>query len=274
MEGGGELELAVTDLCITARLKGAKESRLINNLSFSVSCKSRLAVVGHSGCGKTMTALSILGLLPDNCHAKGSILWDGRQLLALTPLKHRALLGKELVLIPQSGSDFLNPSLTISHQMKEGLARIGIKRGERMAVMRDLLEKAGFQNPDEVLRSYPFQLSGGMAQRVVMAMASAGSPGLVIADEPTRGIDQNNRKQFMESLNTLFSQSAVILITHDISVAACCSDILVMKEGAVEEYGERRQVLAHPVKEYTKKLLRDLPRGLDLQKGEPGYAHR
>lgn len=256
------MELAVRHLNITAAMKGGAASDIVRDVSFSVSCGDKLAVVGGSGCGKTMTAMSILGLLPDNCRATGSILWNGKDLLSLPPKKRRKLLGVEHVLIPQSGADFLNPSLTVKRQMSEALARIGVASGARKAVMYQLLEGVGFSEPEKVLGSYPFQLSGGMSQRVVTAMASAGKPKLVVADEPTKGIDQSNKEQFLINLDTLFSEAAVMLITHDISVAAACNYIMVMKDGVVEEYGETSKVLLHPQSGYTHQLICDLPHAL------------
>lgn len=256
------MELAVRHLNITATMKGGVTSDLVRDVSFSVSCGDKLAVVGLSGCGKTMTAMSILGLLPDNCHATGNIFWNGKDLLSVPSKKRRKLLGAEHVLIPQSGADFLNPSLTIKHQLNGVLARIGMASGDRKKVMHQLLGGVGFSEPEKVLRSYPFQLSGGMAQRVVMAMASAGKPKLVVADEPTKGIDQSNKEQFLINLDTLFSEAAVMLITHDISIAAACNHIMVMKDGRIEEYGETSKVLLNPESDTTHQLICDLPHAL------------
>lgn len=254
--------LKVSHLNIEASLRGGKKNTVVSDMTFSAARGQRLAVVGRSGCGKTMTAMAVLGLLPENCRAAGSVRWNGAELLSMPPAKRRALLGSEQVLIPQSGADFLNPSLTVRRQMGEALARLGVPRRERPGRMEALLGRVGFQDPARVLRSYPFQLSGGMAQRVVMAMASAGKPGLVIADEPTKGIDQDNLSLFLENLDTLFSDAAVILITHDISVAAACGHILVIKDGRAEEYGETKSVLAYPASAYTHQLICDLPHAL------------
>ncbi len=254
--------LAVNELDIVADMKGGHRSAIVSKVSFSVAQGKRLAIVGRSGCGKTMTALSILGLLPENCHASGSVRWDGKELLSLPLRERRGLLGRAQVLIPQSGADFLNPSLTVRRQMGESLARNAVPKDQREAAMTALLARVGFDDPERVLRAYPFQLSGGMAQRVVMSMASAGSPRLVVADEPTKGIDRENTAQFLSNLTVLFPQAAVLLITHDISVAAACDHLLVMREGRVEEYGETQQVLLHPESEYTHGLICDLPHAI------------
>lgn len=265
----GIMKLTVSQLRIWASLAGGASSGIVRDLSFCAQCGKKLAVVGESGCGKTMTAMAILGLLPDNCRAQGSIRWGESDLLSLSGKQRRALLGSEHVLIPQSGADFLNPSLTVKRQMSEALARIGVPKKHRAERMLALLKSVGFANPDGVLRSYPFQLSGGMAQRVVMAMASAGQPKLVIADEPTKGIDQDNTAQFIGNLDSLFGDAAVILITHDISVAAVCDDILIMKDGTAAEYGDAQTVLSNPQSEYTRQLIADLPPPVKTKGGAP-----
>lgn len=258
--------LSVENLSVTARMKGDKISLPVKHVCLSVTRGEKLAIVGQSGCGKTMTAMAILGLLPDNCVASGRIMWDAQDLLIMTKRQRRALLGKELVLIPQSGADFLNPSRTVGSQMKQGLRRAGLYGCEPL---HDILHRVGFKNPKEILASYPFQLSGGMAQRVVMAIAAIGQPSLVIADEPTRGVDQQNTVHFIRLMQELFSDAAVLLITHDISVAAVCDRIMVMKDGEEVECGKSEQILCSPQQAYTQQLIRDLPNGLDHAEG--GY---
>lgn len=257
------MELRVEQLHITARMKGGVKSTVVEEVSLSVEQGRRLAIVGRSGCGKTMTAMAILGLLPENCKESGCVRWNGQNMLAMSARQRRNLLGTELVLIPQSGADFLNPSLRVRRQFCEAMQRAGIPKGNQKETMYRLLECVGFEQPDRVLQSYPFQLSGGMAQRVIMAMAAVGNPGLVIADEPTRGIDHENTRNFLENLDALFGQAAVLLITHDISVAIACDDVLVMNAGCVVEYGPAVQVLRHPKNAYTRELIRNLPKADD-----------
>ena len=258
-EGCNVNGLEVKNLRVCARLSGGSESAIVRGLDFCIAPGQRLAIVGTSGCGKTMTALAILGLLPENCRAEGSVRWEGEELLTLPQRKRRALLGRSHVLIPQSGADFLNPALSVRSQMNDALARNGIARAQRKTAAETLLRRVGFDDPARVLRSYPFQLSGGMAQRVVMAMASAGQPGLVIADEPTKGIDRDNTALFLQNLDALFPGAAVLLITHDLSVASACERLLVMQDGRAVETGETQAVLAHPQHTFTRQLLDDLP---------------
>lgn len=252
------MKLIVEQLCIAAEMKGSKKERIVHNMNFVIEGGKKLAIVGRSGCGKTMTAMAILGLLPENCTASGSILLDNIELLTMSKKERRSLCGTSQVLIPQSGSDFLNPSLTIKRQMTESLKRAGIPRKQHANILESLLLQVGFDDPQRVLSSYPFQLSGCMAQRIVMAIAMSGTPQLVIADEPTRGIDQENTAKFMLQINELFSNTAFLLITHDISVAAQCDHILVIDGGKSVEYGTSFQVIHQPKEDYTKKLICDL----------------
>ena len=262
------MALCVSKLNIVAYLHGGEHNHIISDVSFSVERGKKLAIVGRSGCGKTMTAMAILGLLPENCEAHGSILWEGEELTKISAKRRRELLGRELIYIPQSGADFLNPSVRIEKQMDEALCHAGVPKAERAGKMRELLGKTGLEDIERIIKSYPFQLSGGMAQRVVMAMGSCGEPGLVIADEPTRGIDKENTALFLKNLDAMFSSSAVLLITHDISAASSCDEMLVMKDGKVIEQGTSFQILHEPENEYTHMLICDLPHALDHARKE------
>ena len=253
--------LFVHNLSVNATLKDGKQEWLTKDISFHVPLGGKVALVGASGCGKTMTAMAILGLLPNNCNADGSVRFSGKDLISMSEREHRAYLGRSHVLLPQSGADFLNPVLTIGKQMKQSLRKNQIPRKGQERVLHELLARVGFMEPERVLDSYPFQLSGGMAQRVVMAIASIGTPELVIADEPTRGIDKDNTGLFLQNLSALFGKAAILLITHDLSVAAACDDILVMYAGQIVERGQAQQVLNEPACEYTKALLSALPYG-------------
>ncbi len=260
--------LAVEKLNITAAMSGGTALPIVQELCFSVEKGQKLAIVGSSGCGKTMTAMSILGLLPENCHAGGSIFWDGTELLSLPKRERRLFRGRELVLIPQSGADFLNPVLKIKKQLFESLRRAGLSKSELNSSAIKLLSRVGFDDPRRILSSYPFQLSGGMAQRVVMAMALAGNPGLVIADEPTRGVDSESTQKLLALLDELFQDAALILITHDISVAARCDLIMVMDGGKCVELGSSEQVLNRPKSIRAHQLICDLPHALShVEKG-------
>lgn len=256
------MSVSVEKLNISAKLKDGSQNAIVKDLSFSIPDGKRLAIVGQSGCGKTMTAMAILGLLPDNCRAEGAVSLSEKNLFELPPRARRDMLGTQIVYIPQSGADFLNPSLRVRSQMYETLKQNGVPKTERKAVAESLLRKVGFDDADRVLNAYPFQLSGGMCQRVVMAIASSGNPSLVIADEPTKGIDKDNTALFLQNLDKLFSGASVLLITHDISVAAECDRILVMRDGRLEEIGDTAEVLSHPASTHTHELICDLPHAL------------
>lgn len=251
--------ISVSHLSVKANFKkGIRE--IISDISFSIEKGERLAIVGESGCGKTMTALAIFGILPDNCEALGEVLLDNENLLALSEREMNKRRGDSLVLIPQSGADFLNPVLTVRYQIAETLKKAGTQK--KQALKNEsiaLLRRVGFQDPEEVLNKYPFQLSGGMAQRVILAIGLALSPKLVIADEPTRGIDDETSKLYFAQLADIFSNSAVIMITHNISVAINCQKLLVMYAGEWMEYGDTQTILKAPVHPYTQSLIGALP---------------
>jgi oligopeptide/dipeptide ABC transporter ATP-binding protein len=249
----------VDRLCIDAELKNGN-TRIVNGLSFSIAQGEQLAIVGESGCGKTMTAMAIFGLLPLNCHATGSVTLDGKNLLSLKEKQINTLRGRKIVLIPQSGADFLNPAIKIREQIYETLRKAGIKeKCELQSRAENLLVRAGFDKPAEIMEKYPFQLSGGMAQRIVLAIGLAFSPRLVIADEPTRGIDDETASLFIGQLGEMFHDSAIIVITHNISVAGTCHNILVMHTGEMMEYGKADTILNTPNHPYTRSLIDALP---------------
>lgn len=250
--------ISLRDLSIVATFTGGQR-HIVRDLSFDIAAGERLAIVGESGSGKTMTAMMLLGLLPDNCKPTGDVIYGDQNIATLKEPQFRQLRGQDFVLMPQSGADFLNPSFKVRYQLYESLK----KRGLRGAALHDraceLLSQAGFADPDAVLDKYPFQLSGGMAQRVVLAMGLAARPKLAIADEPTRGIDDETSRTFLDHLYTAFPGSAVIVITHNVSVASGCDNVLVLYRGELMEYGPSDKVLGNPSHPYTQSLIRALP---------------
>lgn len=252
--------LDVKHLTITAEMsKGTKT--IVSDLSFSLAKGERLAVVGESGCGKTMTAMSVMGLLPANCKATGEIVFDGTDLLSRRGArKLHTLRGEKIMLVPQSGGEFLNPSIRISTQIYESLRKRGVRgRNALRAAARGLLREVGLSDAEEILDKYPFQLSGGQAQRVVLAIAASGDAELVIADEPTKGIDEETAQLFLGKIDELFPSTAVIIITHNVRVASDCDKTLVMYKGEIMEYGDTRSVLGNPSHPYTQSLIAALP---------------
>jgi len=254
-----ETNLNVDRLSVKAELKSGFK-QIVKELSFKIACGEQLGIVGESGCGKTMTAMAIFGLLPANCRAGGEVALNGKPLLSLSEKQMNEKRGREIVLIPQSGADFLNPSLRVRDHLYETLKRAGIKDKNNLRERaEELLEQVGFDKPAEVMEKYPFQLSGGMAQRIVLAIGLAFSPSLVIADEPTRGIDDETAALFIKQLEKMFSDTAVIVITHNIALARTCRNILVMHSGEMMEYGRADVILNSPRHPYTRSLIDALP---------------
>ena len=230
------------------------ERALLRDVSFSLSSGERLAVIGETGSGKTMLALSVLGLLPANVRMQGGCLQlDGAALPAGRQLQ--ALRGDRLVYIPQNGAEFLLSARTVRRQLYDSLKKLGLPRKEFPALAAEKLRLAGFDAPETVLDKYPFQLSGGMAQRVTIALAACSQARLLIADEPTNGLDEAGRAQFFALLDTIFPDAAKLIITHDISVAARCDRVLVLCGGRMLETGASSTVLRTPRHPYTKALL-------------------
>ena len=201
-----------------------------------------------------MLALSILGLLPSNVRMQsGCIQMDGTALP--TGKQLQTLRGDKMVYIPQNGAEFLLPARTVRKQFYDSLKKLGLPRKVFPALAAEKLRLAGFDAPETVLDKYPFQLSGGMAQRVTIALAACSRARLLIADEPTNGLDEAGRAQFFALLDSIFPDAAKLIITHDISVAARCDRVLVLCGGRMLETGVSSTVLSAPRHPYTKALL-------------------
>lgn len=250
-----ELSPAFSYACGTISAKLLRGERvLLHNVSFSLSSGERLAVIGETGSGKTMLALSILGLLPANVRMRdGCVQLDGAALP--TGKQLQTLRGDRIVYIPQNGAEFLLPTRAVRKQLYDSLKKLGLPRKVFPALAAEKLHLAGFDAPEMVLDKYPFQLSGGMAQRVTIALAACARARLLIADEPTNGLDEAGRAQFFALLDSIFPDAAKLIITHDISVAARCDRILVLCGGQTLETGASADVLSTPRHPYTKALL-------------------
>lgn len=230
--------------------RGRGERTLVRDTAFSLEAGESLAIIGETGSGKTMTALSIMGLLPDNVRQVGGcVRLCGRK---VTP---RAL-GRELAYIPQNGLEYLDPSRRVRHHLYDSLRQAGVPARQRPAAAAGQLELVGLSR--QLLDRYPFQLSGGQAQRVTVALAACARPRLLIADEPTNGLDEDAKQRLLRHLSQLFPDAARLLITHDISAAAMADRVLVLCGGLVMETGAARDVLTSPRHPYTQALLRSL----------------
>ena len=235
-----------------------------DRVSFHIDEGEILCIVGESGCGKSITALSILGLLPRQGQVTGGeVRFQGQNLLALDDKALDRVRGSDISMIFQDIMYSLNPVFTIGNQITEGLRRHLHLRGEeasRRAI--SLMEKTGIQDAPAVMRKYPHQLSGGMRQRVMIAMALACRPKLLIADEPTTALDVTIQLQIMQLLRRLRDETgmAILLITHDIGVVAEMADrVLVMYAGQVVEEAPVQALLEHPAHPYTRALLQAVP---------------
>jgi peptide/nickel transport system ATP-binding protein len=230
--------------------------RVLRDVSFRLEPGKVLGIVGESGAGKSMVGRAIAGALPAGFRIDGGALrYGGEDLVAMKPARRRALLGREIAFIPQEPMAALNPVMTIGQQMGEHLARIGTpKRRERMI---DLLDAVRLREPEALLARYPHQLSGGMCQRVLIAMAFASDPKLVVADEPTTALDVTVQAQVVRVIRELQARvgTAMVFITHDLRLAGrLCDELLVLYAGRPAESGPAPRVLAAPAHPYTRCL--------------------
>ena len=236
---------------------------VLHGLSYCLEKGQVLAVVGESGSGKTVQALSILRLLAPNAHIDdGKIIYQGTDLLRVKPSRLRQVRGRKIAMIFQDPGSSLNPVLTIGEQLTETLqAHQKISKQAARKKAAELLTQVGIAEAEKRLDEYPFQFSGGMCQRVMIAMALALSPDILIADEPTTALDVTVQAQILQLIKTLQRkrQMAVIFITHNLAVAAqIADDVLVLYAGQCMEYAPAADLFARPLHPYTQGLLRSL----------------
>jgi len=243
----------------------------VNGISFDVAAGETLGIVGESGCGKSVTALSLLGILPRAGRVTGGTTdFGGRDLLTLRDRELRKIRGKEIAMIFQDPMTSLNPVLTIGRQIREALeTHFGMNRKAADIRATELLDQVGIPSARARLSDYPHQFSGGMRQRAMIAMALACEPKLLIADEPTTALDVTIQAQILDLLRLLVADrnTALILITHDLGVVAgMCERVNVMYAGMFMETGSAEQVFGTPRHPYTLGLLQSVPR-LDVARG-------
>jgi peptide/nickel transport system ATP-binding protein len=274
--GGGAATsplLEVEDLTVTFGLRGRKPVTAVDGVSFSVRPGEVVGLVGESGSGKSVTSLAVMGLLPRRgVRVGGSVRFEGRELLGAPVAQLSQMRGRDLAMVFQDPMSSLNPVVSIGTQVTEVLRRhTGAGRESARAEAEDLLRRVGIPDPRRRLKEYPHQLSGGMRQRALIAMALACKPRLLIADEPTTALDVTIQAQVLELLRQLVKDSgtAMVMITHDLGVVAGLCDVVnVMYAGRIVENASRRELFAAPRHRYTDGLLASIPR-LDAPRGEP-----
>lgn len=239
--------------------------RAVEDVSFDVDQGEILAIVGESGSGKSVTSLSIMGLLAEPGHvAGGSMEFEGKDLATLSEKQYRELRGNDMAMIFQEPMTSLNPVYRVGNQIVEAIrTHEKVSKAEAKARAVDLLRKVGIPSPEARINDYPHQMSGGMRQRVMIAIALACEPKLLIADEPTTALDVTIQAQILELMMDLKEKlgMAIIMITHDLGIVArMCEKIAVMYAGKIVEYGTTDEIFYEPKHEYTKGLLRSIPR--------------
>ncbi len=256
--------LAIQDLKVAFRMGQGVRAEAVKGVSFDIPENSTVALVGESGSGKSVTAMSVLNLLPDNAEREGRIVWTtgaqgGRDLLRAGIKELQALRGKEIACVFQDPMSSLNPVFTVGQQLAEPLIKhLGLGRAQAIKRAEELLGEVGIPEPKRRLSSYPHEMSGGQQQRVMIAMALACEPRLLIADEPTTALDVTIQRQILELLARLKAshRMSVLFISHDLGLVGEIADhVVVMRHGIVREQGPVARIFASPQDDYTKALL-------------------
>jgi len=247
----------------TSFVQAGKKLTVIEGVSLTVKPGETVGLVGESGCGKSVTSLSIMRLLGRNAVIEGSIRFQEKELLALTEKEMESIRGNQIAMIFQEPMTALNPLHTIGKQVGEPLRRhFRVSRKEARERAIQLLREVGIPRAEEVISDYPHQLSGGMRQRAMIAMAMACRPQLLIADEPTTALDVTIQAQILELMKKLRQErgTSILLITHDLGVVAeMCHRVIVMYAGQIVEQGDVGELFAEPKHPYTQGLLRSIP---------------
>lgn len=266
-----EKVLEVNNLRTVFRSRG-QEVQAVRGVKFSVDKGEIMGIVGESGSGKSVTMKAVMGILPENANISyDSLKLNGKELSELTDEQYRKLRGKEMTMIFQDPMTALNPLKKIGKQLEEVILRhSNCTKQEAKDKSVEMLQKVGIPIPEQRVKQYPHEFSGGMRQRVLIAMALACEPQLLIADEPTTALDVTIQAQILDLLKELQEeyQTSIVLITHDMGVVATvCDKIAIMYGGLIMETGKTEEIFYNPKHPYTKALLRAIP-SLDLKEGE------
>lgn len=258
--------LSVSDLEISFSTESGKNT-VVDGVSFSINAGEVLGLVGESGCGKSVTAMSLVSLLPSppSHRENGSIRLQGREIAGLSGSELQKIRGAEIGFIFQEPLSSLNPVLTIGYQLTEAiLLHKEITKNQSIEKAIEMLNLVGVSDPELRMKQYPHELSGGMRQRIMIAMALMCSPKLLIADEPTTALDVTIQAQILDLLKSLRSKlgMSILMITHDLGVVAeTCNQVVVMYAGRIVESGAVAEVFSNPKHPYTKALIASSPRG-------------
>lgn len=259
--------LEVRNLKVAFRIDG-RDVTIVDDVSFDVRQGEVVGLVGESGCGKSVTAMSLVSLLPSTSAKRlsGQISLDGKNLSQMTEKELQSIRGSEVGFIFQEPMTSLNPVLTIGYQLKEALQlHRDINDKEAEKEVAQMLQRVGISNPELRTKQFPHELSGGLRQRVMIAMALICKPNLLIADEPTTALDVTIQAQILDLLSKLQNELAmsVLLITHDLGVVSeNCDRVIVMYAGKIVESGKTEDVFSNPKHPYTHALLKSSPRGV------------
>lgn len=261
--------LKAENLCVYLRSSG---ERLVDNISFTLDLGESLVILGQSGSGKTMTCRALMGILNrKQFEAEGKILLNGINLLTIREKERKDIYGSKISMIPQNPMTALDPSAKVGKQMSETLRlHKSISKADARICCLNALEVSGLPECERVYRSYPFQLSGGMLQRVIIAMALMMESELIVADEPTTALDAVHRNETIDSFIALRKKgAAVLMVTHDFSDASKLGgNLLVMKDGNIVEKGKMLEILNSPKHSYTRQLLEATRLSYERQRGE------
>lgn len=253
--------LEVKDLSVTITPKQAKPIKIIDDISFSINPGERIAIVGESGSGKSVTAMTIMNLI-ESASDQGEINFAGTNLLKKSERDLRQIRGNQIAMTFQDSLSTLNPIMKIGDQITEVLTIRGEKKSKAKAKALEILNELGFDNPPVAFEKYPHQFSGGMRQRVMIAIALIAEPQILIADEPTTALDVRIQAQVISLINKLAMKKnlTVILISHDMGVVAGFADrVIVMYSGRIVEQGTVEEIFYSPRHPYTKALLSSIP---------------
>jgi peptide/nickel transport system ATP-binding protein len=257
------LLLDVNQLTLSLKRNG-KYTRILDGVSFHVNKGETLGIVGESGCGKSMTALSIMQLLPDKAKLEGEVKLENEAITSYSKKQMEKIRGNQISMIFQDPLTSLNPLHTIGKQINEALLlHTTLSKRERKKRVIELLKEVGLPRAEELTNEYPHQLSGGMRQRVMIAIAMACRPQVLICDEPTTALDVTVQAQILELMNRLKKENdmGIMMITHDLGVVAeVCNRVMVMYAGKVVEAAEVNELFTNPKHPYTKGLLHSIPK--------------